>query len=124
METVTITNPKTNRSCKVQAWNIDPRDVVAKFRDGTYKSAKDLSWALLSDRKSVAKMGREEGGDSGANNFALRVFETGLDWSLGLRVLQLIESSARRKCIPKPFQVAANRKGDVFVITHSGQVLA
>lgn len=126
MPIMTITNPKTGRSNTVRAWNIDPKQVLADLRSGRTKSAKDLSWRLLSEKESADDIEEsvEAPGDCARTNYALGIFEYALDWALGLVVLNFIRSAVRVKKLPKPFKVAANRKGDVFIITNSGRVLA
>lgn len=120
----TITNPKTNRQNKVTGWHIDATEVYNNFKNGTFKTARDLSWALLNDDQSIQKMEDEQYGDSGSNNFALRIFEQALDWSLGLTVLQCIDAHIKaRKSYPKQFDVLATRKGDVFIRYTSGRIV-
>jgi hypothetical protein len=122
MKHLTITNPRTNRKNRVVAWDIQPREVLGMVQSGQIGSAQDLSWMLLSDDESIEKMQEEEYGDSAENNFPLRVFETALDWGLGLTVLNFIYGAVADGKMPRPFQVAANRQGDVFIITASGKV--
>lgn len=125
MRVTTITNPKTGRQIKVKAWRVEPREVLAKFEAGEYKDARDLSWALLSDRQTERAMAASEYGDSQANNFALNVLENALDWGLGLKAITFIRQTVKGyKKMPKPFEVAAARNGDVFIVTQSGAVYA
>ena len=122
MHTLTITNPKTNRKNICRAWRIDPRKVICAFNTKRFRTAKDLSWALLSDDESVADMEATQYGDAAECNFALSIFETALDWTLGLAVLRLIESCPKGKIL-KPFTLCANRNGDVFYLFQSGKIL-
>lgn len=124
MNTMQIKSPKSNRTITVRAWDIDPRAVLASFKSGELKSARDLSWKLLNEKGSVAAMGREMDGEAASSNFALSVFENALDWSLGLKVLAHIRGAVAVKRMPKPFKVAASRGGDVFIIGASGTVYA
>lgn len=117
MQTLTIINPKTDRQNIVRAWLINPREVVNRIKAGQYRSARDISLALLSDDESIQLMERTQYGDYSRNNFALSIFENALDWRLGLAVLDLIDACIRQyRRLPKPFYVAVNRSGDVFLI--------
>lgn len=118
----TITNPKTNRCNQVRAWPIDPQAVAAKFTNGEWQSAKDVSAALLNDDGSIQEMQDEEYGDCAATNFALSIFENALDWTLGIAVINMLKACAAKGKWPKPFSVAVNRAGDVFIIGASGKV--
>lgn len=124
MYQTTIINPKTNRSNKAVAWKIEPRKIVDDLKAGKIKSAKDISWSLLNDDQSYELMEETQYGDSNRNNFALSVFENALDWGLGITVLNYITSVVKQhKAMPKPFEVIANRSGDVFIRTFSGKVI-
>lgn len=115
--TSTITNPKTKRNVKVRVWTLKSQAIRDGFKDGTFKTAKDLSWALLNDKNSLQAMEREEGGDSASNNYALSVLEGALDWGLGLAVVRLFKDFVDiKRRVPETFKLAATRKGDVFVI--------
>lgn len=123
VNTSTIVNPKTGRENKVQVWNLTYEQIRDLMRAGKVKTAKDLSWILLSDKQAEEKIESELSGDCADNNFGLRVFETGLDWGLGLKVLNFVRMCVNLRKKPKPFKVAANRKGDCFIITASGRIL-
>jgi len=110
----TITNPKTNRTNSVKCWEIQPREAIAKL---TTVGAKAYSWELLSEPEAVAEMESTSDGDSARSNFALSVLENALDWGLGLAVLHFIRASVQNKKMPKPFTLAVNSRGDIFVIT-------
>lgn len=87
MNTMTITNPDTNKSVSVRVWDVDTKAALESIRaDGV----KAFSWSLLSQKHSVRAMETTESGDSAANNFALNVLENALDWSLGLAVHRFI----------------------------------
>jgi hypothetical protein len=124
MQTTSIINPNTGKSNKVRVWNIEPRQILAGFKSGEFKSAKDLSWKLLNEKESVKLMEKQLDGDASERNFGLSVFENALDWMLGLKVVTFIEAFLKEKKLPKPFQVAVNKKGDVFIITASGRIVA
>lgn len=117
-----ITNPKTGRTCNLRAWRVDPKAITAKCREGVFKTAKDISWALLNDDESIQDMQDTEYGDSSRNNSALRMFESALDWTLGLAVLNYIRAFTTQKKFPKSFHVGYNTSGDVFVVGASGNV--
>ena len=120
MYTRTIQNPKTNRRNAVRCWSIAVRAIAAGLECGNIKSARDISWSLLNDDQSIQTMENEMGGDEVSGNFALSVFENALDWQLGVAVLQVLKAARPR--MPKDFEVAVNRAGDVFVIFQSGKV--
>lgn len=124
MRTMTIDNPKTGRQNKVRSWDIEPRKVFAFFREDENRSARDLSFLLLGDDKAMSTMEREAGGEDSRSNFALSMFENALDWRLGLAVVNYLKGFAVRGRMPKPFQVACNRGGDVFIIGASGKLYA
>lgn len=115
METTTIRNPETGRQVQVRAWRVEPRAIRSKMRAGEIKSAKDISWMLLNDDASIQEMRDEEHGDSARTNWALAVFEHGLDWSLGIAVLRIMNAAIETSHLPKPFDVMVNRSGVVFV---------
>ena len=107
---------------KVYAWEINPRETYNAFKNGKLKSAKDLSWALLNDDKSLQVMDSQQYGDNAESNFALSVFENALDWTLGMVVVRFLEVFTSQKKLPKPFRVFCTRKGDVFIKTNSGRI--
>ena len=112
----------TNRRNQVRAWPVNPRAVMAKLKSGEWQSAKDISFALLDDDESIQEMQNEEYGDSAQSNFALNIFENALDWTLGLAVINMLKACAAKGKWPKPFSVAVNRAGDVFIIGASEKV--
>lgn len=111
----TITNPKTNRTNSVKCWEIQPREAIAELTKAG--GVKAYSWKLLSEPEAVAEMESTLDGDSARSNFALSVLENALDWGLGLAVLNFIRASVQNKKMPKPFTLAVNSRGDIFVIT-------
>jgi DNA helicase HerA-like ATPase len=118
----TVINPSTGRENCVLCWKVNPREVLAQSKAGKIKTAKDLSWMLLSDDESIQVVDEEQHGDSSHNNFALSTFENALDWSLGLAILNIMRATPKGKIL-KPFEVAANRKGEVFIILSNGRVM-
>jgi hypothetical protein len=124
MERMTITHPETGREVRVMAWRVEPRAVLEAFASGRYQTARDLGLALLGDDETVCAMRATAHGDSSANNVALRAFEHALDWGLGLRALGWITWAARHGKLPKPFHVAADGSGNVYLIGASGRVYA
>jgi len=120
MATKTIQNPKTSRQVKVRVWSIETKALMEDLKAGRIKTAKDLSWKLLSEHHSLSAMERSQAGDSAANNFALNVLENALDWSLGMAVLNFIRDCRKQlNGVPKTFEVAASRSGDVFILAQS-----
>jgi hypothetical protein len=78
---------------------------------------------LLNDDQAIQTMRDEEYGDCAQCNFAIAIFEQALDWRLGLTVIQVIRSIVKQtKKLPKPFELAVNRKGDIFVLFSSGRI--
>ncbi len=124
MEYATITHPETGREVRVMAWRVEPRAVVEAFRTGRFQTAQDLGLALLGDDETVCAMAHTSHGDAADTNVALRVFEHALDWGLGLRAWGFIVAAARLGKLPKPFRVAADRSGNVYLIGASGRVYA
>lgn len=122
MNYMEITNPNTDQIEKVIAWDINPREVITKFSNKEYTSVKDLSWELLGDTESTKLMVNEQYGDTTQSNFNLHILENALDWVLGTRVIKFIQSAVKEGKIPKPFKVATNRKGKVFIIGATGRV--
>ena len=118
----TIVNPKTKRENRARAWLVNPRAVYDKLKSGEYKDARDISWALLGDDESIQDMRAEEYGDAAERNLALSIFENALDWGLGLAVLNYIRAFLQKKALPKPFEVLATRRGDVFIRSASGRL--
>ena len=111
METMNI--EVKGRTVKAFTWTLDTTETVAYLKD---HSVKDLSWKMLSDKKAQAKASREMDGESATSNFALSIFENGLDHSLGLTAYQFIRDRlAIRRC-PRTFRVAVTGKGDVYIV--------
>jgi hypothetical protein len=120
MEISHILNPETGRMNQVKAWTVDTRRVFDELKSG--KSAHDLGWMLLSDPESLREMEESQYGDCLENNFALNVFESALDWSLGLAILRTLQSYKDQfSKYPKSFRLAANTKGQVFLLGKSGK---
>jgi hypothetical protein len=111
----TIRNPETNRNNNFLVWDLDYEAIRDSFKSGRFQTARDLSWALLNDDESVQTMEDEMDGDSAGNNFALSVFETALDWTLGVRIVGFFDLLLSMKKNPRGFEAIANRKGDVYL---------
>ena len=125
MTTVEFKNPKTGRMVTARAWRIVPREVCAMFKDGRFKTARDLSYAMLNDDDSISDMEEEQYGDCAAQNFALSTFENALDWRLGLAAVRFIEACIDKyRKYPMPFHVLATHSGDVFVQSSVGNLYA
>lgn len=120
MTSTTITS-EAGRQIKVRAWTVDAREVLADLRSGAIQTARDLGIAFLSAKRSLATMAATEYGDSQTNNFALNAFENALDWSLGLATLDVIRAAVKARKLPKPFQIAATGRGQVYAIFASGR---
>lgn len=110
----TIVNPKTNRTNNVRCWKIEPRQAISELGQ---LGVKAYSWKLLEEPEAVEDMEAEQYGDQASNNFALSVFENALDWRLGLAVHNFIRGFVKLRKLPKPFDVAVNHKGDIFIVT-------
>ncbi len=116
----TIVNPETGRTNRVRCWRLNPR---AAYEDLKANGVKAFSWKLLSDDQSIQLMEDQEAGDSADTNWSLHIFENALDWALGIRVANFIDLFiTHRKALPAPFEVAVNRKGDIFIIGKSGKI--
>lgn len=111
-----VVNPNSGRESNCKCWMVDPAKVMALIREKKIQTSKDLSLMLLGDDEAVQLMGEEMGGEDAGHNFALQVFEHALDWTIGLAVLDFIRACAKMGKKPRPFEVAANRSGQVFVI--------
>jgi hypothetical protein len=129
MQTLTITNPTSNRANQVNAWEVNPKALyaamTAAYNAGKPMSAKDITWLILDTKETAETAAREDGGDAASNNLGLSIFEGATDWGIGIAALGYIRAVRQqygRK--PKAFKVAANRKGDCFIICPDGTVLA
>jgi len=118
MHTLQIVNPGTGRKCSVRAWNIDPHAILEDLKAG--RGSREISWTLLEE--STDDMAAEMDGDCSANNFSLSVFENALDLRLGGAVIWFLNLARQHHKLPKPFQVAVNRAGDVFIIGSTSRV--
>jgi len=121
MTTTTITD--NGRQIRVRAWTVEPREVLAGLKSGAIRGARDIGLALLGAKRSLATMAATEYGDSQRNNFAINAFENALDWSLGLAIFNLIRAAVADRKLPKPFQVAATSRGQVYAILASGRTI-
>lgn len=121
MKTQTVTNPRTGRKATMRYWTIETRKALELLRSG---GAKALSWAMLSDDESLLAMESEQHGDAANNNFALAIFEHGLDWALGLKVSDFIRACRTQfgGRLPSRVTVACTRGGDVYVVLTNGQL--
>ena len=114
----TIPEPANARA----SWMVEPRKVLASLKAGTVKSAKDLSWLLLSDEHVFETMQDEEHGEDAESNLALSTFEDALDWRLGALVLSCIRATVKAtKRLPKPFRLVVGPKGTVYILTVAGR---
>lgn len=117
-----VRNPKTGRVNRCRAWAINPRAVVDALKDEKL-TARDISWSLLADEEAYQEMVKTAEGEDADSCFALNIFESALDFSLGLGVVRFIHAFLKyRKCMPAPFTVVATRKGDIFCVGKSGTV--
>lgn len=111
-----IINPRTGRSNRVRAWDIDVKALWEQIKANQIQSARDVSVMLLNDDDSIQAMVDEEYGDSAECNFALSVFENALDFTLGMAVLWFFQVCCKAGKLPGPFSVVATRKGDIFIV--------
>lgn len=119
-----IIHPTTGKTVAVDVFAIVPKALLAWSAKTKPQSAKAISWHILSEAKSTARMARQMDGEGHHDNFALRTFENALDWSLGLawlRMLTLFQQERPGK-LPKPFDFLATRKGEILVRWQSGRI--
>lgn len=121
----TFTN-NAGRERRLACWTIKTADVKEAFASKRFKTAKDLGWSMLADKESTARLERDctKGDDVPGGNFALRVFEQALDWSLGLAATRFITDLAKVRKVAPEFQVGVDRKGETYILLASGRVLA
>lgn len=123
MQTTTITAPNTGRQLRVRAWQVEPRKLAEAVTSG--QSARDISWALLSDDEAFGEMRAEQHGDEASRNFALSIFENALDFRLGSAALSYVQTALRQfGRYPKPFTLAIDRRGDIYIVGAGGRVYA
>jgi hypothetical protein len=122
MYTTTITNPTTGRKNVIRVFPIATKEAVHIANE---KGVKALSWELLDQPESLDAMAAEMGGESARSNFALNVFESALDWGLGMTVVRYIKyySQLYPGKQPKEVRAAVNRKGDVFIIDKNNRIV-
>jgi hypothetical protein len=107
---------------KTLSLRVVPKEIWQDLRAGKIKDAKDISWKILNQKWDCIE--DSEYGDSAENNLGLRIFEQALDWSIGLKVGNFINSCVKNyKRLPKPFTLKI--KGDNFsVCLASGKEIA
>lgn len=118
----TITNPSTGRKNAVRVFPVATRDAIHLVNE---KGVKALSWELLNQTESLDEMGKEMGGETSHSNFALSILENALDWELGQKVVAYIKAFTQKYPgkQPKEIRVAANRSGNVFILSKENQVI-
>jgi len=123
----TIINPKTGRQVKVRVWDIQTRELLNWLqRTNPANPERAVSMRLLSQRRAVRDMEAEFDGEDSRSNFVMHIFENALDWRLGIEVLGYIRrmyAASGKKKLPKPFKVAVDRSGNVYIITYSGRII-
>jgi hypothetical protein len=122
MYTTTITNPTTGRKNVIRVFPIETREAVHIANE---KGVKALSWELLDQPESLDTMNAEMGGETARSNFALSVFESALDWGLGMTVVSYLKAFAQKYPgkQPKEVRAAVNRKGDVFIVDKNNRIV-
>lgn len=96
---------------------IESKAVRQYLHDGL--NAQAIGFAILDQARAEI---REEDGDSADNNAALRIFETALDWRLGILAVGLLEQAVKRGVhLRLPIRIARN--GDI-IATKSGKKVA
>lgn len=117
-----IQNPETGKKISVIPFQVNPREILMEVKKGS--GAREISCMLLSQKSPEKAMVKSLYGDCANNNFAIRIFEEALDWTLGLKVLQIIQATIKTyKKIPKPFILFLSRKGDIFLQYISGKIV-
>lgn len=126
MYKTTITNPKTNRENRLDVYPVNVASVRALLRDGTIKTARDLSWLMLEQDERLGAVSWLDDSDTiqAAESRALRIFEQALDWGLGLAALGFMRAVRKEyNRYPKDFAVGVNGKGDTFILDARGNVI-
>jgi hypothetical protein len=100
--------------------NVVPVDVFAFLKAKPGRSARDVSFFLLDQ---VAGEEDFAEGESADDNLALRVIEEALDWSIGMKVLGLLQAYAKIGKRPKPFTLKVGRGGVMTATWPSGHTL-
>ena len=116
-----ITHPVSGKTVSVDTFPVVPKELLAWTKTHKIASAKDISWHLISEARSMAKMAAQDNGDARHNNYGLRIVENALDWSLGLAVLRVL-AACRPGKIPKPFDLLATKSGAILIRSHSGSI--
>lgn len=122
MFNTTIVNPTTGRNNTVKGWKVSASALYEDLKAGNV-TAKKLSWSLLDDNQSYQAMENSSYGDTQDNNWSLAIFEQGLDWAIGLKILDFIIAIAKAGKKTRDFEVLVTRKGDVFIRLQSGKLL-
>ena len=118
----TMLPPNTGKKLTVDTYRVVPRELLAWTRTRRNCTAKHISLYLLGQERSLRKAEAQDGGDTRHNNYALRIFENALDWSLGLAVLKLLAAYPVGR-LPRPFTLGATRKGSILVQFPSGKII-
>ena len=116
-----IIHPISGKTVAVDTFHVIPKTLLAWTKAHKISSAKDISWYLLNEERSLAKATAQDSGDARHNNYSLRILENALDWSLGLAVLRILALCQPGK-IPKPFDLLATRSGAILVRYSSGRI--
>lgn len=116
-----IVHPISGKTVAVDTFPVVPKALLAWTKANKIRSAKDISWYLLGEQRSLAKAAAQENGDARHNNYGLRILENALDWSLGLAVLRILAACPTGK-LPKPFDLLATRSGAILVRYSSGHI--
>jgi hypothetical protein len=118
-----VTHPTTGKTITVDVFPIVPKALLSWSATAKPQSAKAISWHILSEAKSVARMARQMDGEGQHDNYALRTFENALDWSLGLAWLHILTAYRGTGKLPKPFDLLATRTGAILMRYASGRIV-
>lgn len=116
------------KQIKVMTWDVNTDALYAKLKEsrinGYVMTAKDISWLYLNDDQSVQYMENTQDGDSAGNNFPLRIFEQGLDWTIGLAIHGFIMAYKKQhgKRL-KRFTLAIDRVGCAYILYGANVIL-
>jgi len=97
---------------------IHPKAIIGALHAGDIRTAKDLTYWLLSrGDDGIEQLQESDGGDSTSNNLGLAMIERALDWRIGSVVLDYIRATVKafhRR--PKDFYLTYDARGDQLLL--------
>jgi hypothetical protein len=98
---------------------IYPKEITRGLREGTLKSARDISWHILEQKRECLE---DDYGDCADNSLGLAILEQALDWRIGCAIIGILRSMPKGK-VPKPFKMHIRRGGKLSVTWDSGKTI-